>query len=173
MLFSQSYPILCDPVDCSSPGSSVHGILQARILEWVTISFSRESSLPRDPTQISCTAGRFFAIWATRETPKYQSRYGIQNAMKKLNKHTCLIYCVCVCVCVQWLSCVRHFVTPWTVVHQVPLFMEFFRQEYWSGVPFPTPGNLPYPGIKLTSLASPALGGRFFTIVPPGKPRLM
>ena len=100
MLFSQSYPVLCDPVDCSSPGSSVHGILQARILEWVAISFSRESSLPRDPIQISCTAGRFFAIWATRETPKYQSRYGIQNAMKKLNTYLLNLMCVCVCVCV-------------------------------------------------------------------------
>ena len=54
-------------MDCSPPGSSVHGILQARILEWVAISFSRGSSQPRDQTQISCTAGRFLTIWATRE----------------------------------------------------------------------------------------------------------
>ena len=51
-------------MDCSLPGSSVHGILQARILEWIAISFSRGSSWPRDQTQISCIAGRFFAIWA-------------------------------------------------------------------------------------------------------------
>ena len=49
----QSCPTLCDPMDCSPPGSSVHGILQARLLEWVAISFSRESSWPRDHTQIS------------------------------------------------------------------------------------------------------------------------
>ena len=49
---------LCNPVDCSPPGSSIHGILQARILEWVAISFSRESSLPRDRTQVSHIAGR-------------------------------------------------------------------------------------------------------------------
>ena len=56
----QSCPTLCDPMDCSPPGSSVHGILQARILEWVAISFSRGSSQPRDRTQVSHTAGRFF-----------------------------------------------------------------------------------------------------------------
>ena len=60
---------LCNPVDCSPPGSSVHGILQARILEWVAISFSRGSSWPRDRTQVSHIAGRCFNLWATREVP--------------------------------------------------------------------------------------------------------
>ena len=55
---AQSCPTLCDPVDCIPPGSSAHGILQARILEWVAISFSRGSSQPRDQTQVSCIAGR-------------------------------------------------------------------------------------------------------------------
>ena len=64
---AQSCPTLCDPVDCSLPGSSVHGILQARILEWVAISFSRGSSWPRDQTQVSCIGGRCFNLWATRE----------------------------------------------------------------------------------------------------------
>ena len=53
---------LCDPLDCSPPGSSIHGIPQARILEWVAIPFSRGSSLPGDRTQVSCIAGRFFTI---------------------------------------------------------------------------------------------------------------
>ena len=65
---SLSHVRLCDPMDCSLPGSSVHGILQARILEWVAISFSRGSSQPRDQTRISCIAGRFFTVWATRES---------------------------------------------------------------------------------------------------------
>ena len=52
--------------------------------------------------------------------------------------------CVCVCVCV-WLS---HVHSPWTVAHQTPLSMEFSRQEYWGGLPFPSPGDLPDPGIK-------------------------
>ena len=52
---------------CSLPGSSVLGIFQARVLEWVVISFSRGSSQPRDQTQVSCIAGRRFTVWATRE----------------------------------------------------------------------------------------------------------
>ena len=60
---------LCDLVDCSPPGSSVHGILQARILEWVAISFSKGSFQPRDQTLVSCIAGRRFILWATREAP--------------------------------------------------------------------------------------------------------
>ena len=55
------------PTGCSPWGSSVRGILQARILEWVTISFSRGSSQPRDQTQFSCITGRFFTIWATKK----------------------------------------------------------------------------------------------------------
>ena len=56
-----------EPMDSSLPGSSVHGLLQARILEWTAIPFSRESSWPRDWIQVSCVAGRFFAVWITRE----------------------------------------------------------------------------------------------------------
>ena len=59
---AQSCPTLCNLVDCSPPGSSVHGILQARILEWVAISFTRGSSGPRDQTQDSRSAGRFFNL---------------------------------------------------------------------------------------------------------------
>ena len=67
-------------MDCSPPCSSVHGISQVRILEWVPIPFSRGSSQPRDWTQISCTAGQFFTIWATREAPKvHTSPYKINN----------------------------------------------------------------------------------------------
>ena len=69
VLIAQSCPALCDPMDCSLSDSSVHGILQARILEWVAISFSRVSSWPRDWTWVSCIAHRFFTIWATRENP--------------------------------------------------------------------------------------------------------
>ena len=61
------------------------------------------------------------------------------------------------------------FVTPWTIAHQAPLSIAFPRQEYWTGLPFPSPGDLPDPGIKP---ASPALAGRLFTIEPPGKPQL-
>ena len=68
-----SHSVLSDCLrlmDCSLPGSSVHGILQARILGWVAITFSRGSSRLRDRTRVSCIAGRFFTIWATREVVK-------------------------------------------------------------------------------------------------------
>ena len=64
---SQWCPAVCDLMDCSPPGSSVHGILQARIVEWVAMPSSRRSSWPRNQTKVSCVAGRFFTIWATRE----------------------------------------------------------------------------------------------------------
>ena len=67
VLVTQLCLTLCDSMDYSLPGSSVHRILQARILEWVAIPFSRESSQPRDRTQVSHTAGIFFTVWATRE----------------------------------------------------------------------------------------------------------
>ena len=60
-------PTLRDPMDCSPPGSSIHGIFQARVLEWVVISFSRGSSPPSDRTWVSRIAGRYFIVWATRE----------------------------------------------------------------------------------------------------------
>jgi len=67
-------------------------------------------------------------------------------------------------------SVVNDSATPWTVACQGPLFMRFSRQEHWSGLPFPSPGDLPDSGIKPASLTSPALAGRFITTEPPGKP---
>ena len=80
---AQSSPTLCDPMDCSLPGSSVHGIFQARVLEWVTIAFSRGSSPLRNQIQVSRIAGRRFTIWATREaqTKRYPKTNG--NASTK------------------------------------------------------------------------------------------
>ena len=87
--------------------------------------------------------------------------------------------------CVKWeLNCtyfmrawvlghVWLFATPWIVACQVSSVMEFSRQEYWNGLLFPTPGDIPDPGIEPTSLASLALAGRFLTTKPPGKPYFM
>ena len=86
---AQLCPTLCDPMDCSPPVSSVHGIFQARVVEWVAISFSRGSSQPRDWTQVSSIVGRCFTLWTTREV------------LKKISKR-------------KSLSCVSLFVTPWT-----------------------------------------------------------
>ena len=81
----------------------------------------------------------------------------------------CVCVCVCVCVrahtCAQSLSHIWLFVTPWIVAHQAPLSMGFPSQEYWIGLPFPSPGDLPDPGIKSTS---PPLAEGFFTTEPPG-----
>ena len=70
VLVAQSCLTLCNPMDYNPPGSSVHGILQARILGWVAIPFSRGSSQPRDWTQVSQIAGKFFTIWATWEAQR-------------------------------------------------------------------------------------------------------
>ena len=70
---AQSCPTLCDPMDCSLPGFSVHGVFQARVLEWVAIAFSRGSSQPRDRTWVSRIVGRCFTLWATREAKLKQS----------------------------------------------------------------------------------------------------
>ena len=122
-------PTHCDPMDCSPPGSSVHRIFQARILECIAISFSRGSSQPRDQICISCVASGFF----TSEPP---------GALSILS-------------------------TPWTVAYQAPLSMGFSRQEYWSGLPFPSPGVLPNPGIEP---GSPTWKAEALTSEPPGKP---
>ena len=100
VLVTQSCLTLCNPVDCILTGSCVHGIFQARILEWVAISFSRGSSQARDQA---------------------------------------------------WFS---HIGSP---------SMEFYEQEYWSGLPCPPPGDPPDLGMEPTSLTSPTLAGRFIT----------
>ena len=74
----QLCPTPCDPMECSPPGSSVRGILQARILEWVAIPFSRGSSQPRDRTWVSCITGGFFTSWATREALPIQRWHKIE-----------------------------------------------------------------------------------------------
>ena len=86
----QSCPTVCDPVDYSPPGSSVHGILQARILKWVAISFLRGSSPPRDLTQVSHIAGRRFKLWATREQPPKYWRH--KTIITYSHKSTCPMY---------------------------------------------------------------------------------
>ena len=139
LLLIQTCLTLCSPMDSSVSGSSVHGILQARILEWVIHSLLPGSSPPRDQTQVSCIAGRFFTIWAAREAHMFS-------------------YCM-----LSLFSHVQLFVTSWTVARQAPLSMGFSRQEYWSGLPFPSPGDLPDPGVESLSLKSSALAGRFFT----------
>ena len=81
VLVAQSCPTLCNPMDCNSLGASVHGILQARILEWVVIPFSRGSSPSRDQTQVPHSVGRFF----TRGTQFESDRYRVKGQTRWLN----------------------------------------------------------------------------------------
>ena len=133
MLVVQSCLILCDPMDCSLPGSSVHGILQAGILKWFTRLSSR--GLPHagiKPASPASTVG--FVI----TEPPWKPISCVLGSNK---------------VKVKSLSCVQFFATPWTVDYQAPQPMEFSRQEYWSVLPFLSPGDLPNPGIKPRSPA--------------------
>ena len=128
----QSCPTLCNLMD-----STIHRLLQARIMEWVALSFSRGSSQPRDRTQVSCIAGGFFTSWATRE-----AHLVVSDSLA----------------------------TPWTVNCQASLSMEFSRQEYWSGLPCPPPGDLPNPGMEIRSPASQVDS---LPTKSPGKPNLV
>ena len=88
MLVAQLCPTLCNSMDCSPPGSSVHGISQARILQWVAISFSRGSSWLRDQTQFCHNAGRFFTIWDTRIPFVIKSKVNLETWERKLPTFT-------------------------------------------------------------------------------------
>ena len=139
--------MLCDPTVSSLPGSSVHGIPQARLLEWIAMTFSRRSSWSKDQTCISYVswiAGGFFSHWAT-----WEALIPVWSEVKSLSR-------------------VQLFATPWTVAYQAPQSMGFSRQEYWSGLPFPSPGDLPNPGIEP---GSPTLQADALPSEPPGKPQ--
>ena len=127
------------PWTLTLPGSSVHGISQARILEWVAISSSRGLPDPGMKLLSPALAGRF----STTESAERE---------------------------VKLPSCVRLFVTQWTVASQAPLSRGFLRQEYWSGLPFSSPGDLPYPEIKPRSSV---LQAGTLPSEPPGKPSIL
>ena len=275
-------PILCDPMDCSLPGSSVHGILQGGILEWGAMPSTRGSCPPRN---WSCVSWFFFLTIShvlmeeneksnnTRLRVMIESikcKWNVSNNCKfthssvlawripgtdepgrlpSVGSHrvghdwsdltadlaACLLLVYILAVVAIWeslelcslfnecmlLLLLSHFsrvrlcdpidvsprgspvpgilqartpewvaisfsnagkwkvrvkslshvwllVTPWTAAHQAPPSMGFSRQEYWSGLPFPTSGDLPDPEIESLSLASPSLAGGFFTTAPPG-----
>ena len=152
--------MLCDPINYSPPGSSIHGILQAKILAPVAIAFFRGSSQPRDQTCISCTAGGFFTFWATRKAPAAVAAKSLQSCPTLcdpidgsppgpptpgiLQARTLEWVAVAFSSAWKWkvkvnsLSRVQLFTTPWTAAYQTPPSMGFSRQEYWSGLPLPS-----------------------------------
>ena len=121
---AQSCPTLSNPMDCNPPGSSIHRIFQARVLEWGAIAFSGfhtnlfQISFPSVPVSITLC---FLSYWA--------KRHRMASPVKLLSR-------------------VQLFAIPWTIAYQAPPSMEFSRQEYWSRLPFPSPGDLPHPEIK-------------------------
>ena len=137
---AQSCPTLSDPMEGSLPGSSTHGIFQATVLEW--------------------GANCYCFACVKAQSLKYTKALRLRECLNTVCPCLSILYRV---VCMHACSAI-----PQAVAHQIPLSMEFSRQEYWNGLPFPPPGDLPNPGIELTS---PALAGRFFTTEPPGKPQ--
>ena len=125
MIVTQSCQSLCDPMDYCLSGSSVYGISQARIPEWVAIPISMGFDPGTEPI-----------------SPALQAD-SLPSEMPGKVK-------------VKSLSRVRLFAIPWTVAYQVPPSMGLSRQEYWSGLPFPSPGDLPNPGIEPRSPTSQA-----------------
>ena len=89
----------------------------------------------------------------------YKEPYKIGTIIVHFTDEDTEVYTTCVCVCVYCMLSCPALCDPWTVAHQAPLLMEYSRQEYWSGLPFPRPGDLPDP----ESPVFPALAGRFFT----------
>ena len=87
---AHSCPTLCDPVDCNLRVFSIHGILQARILEWIAVSFSRGSSRPRDLTRVSRIGGRRFNVWATREALSYLNCFAFLFGGRSIDFTACL-----------------------------------------------------------------------------------
>ena len=136
----------------SPPGSSVHGIFQARILEWVAISFSMYE--PASPA----LARGFFTTSTKARQKLLIIRKKIIYIYYIIQKGDCYF---------SRLVMSDSFATPWTIAHQASLSMGFPKQEYWNGLPFPSPWALPDPGVEPTSLA---LAGGFFSTEPPGKP---
>ena len=122
--------LFVNPLDYSLPGSSVHGIFQARMMQWFAVPFSRGSSQPRDQTHISrvsCIDRWILYCWAPGE------------ALLKLTWPVFYVETVLLLLLLSHFSRVRLCATQETAAHQAPPSLGFSRQEHWSGLPFPSP----------------------------------
>ena len=147
----------CDPMDCSPPGSSVHGIFQVRILEWVAISCSRGSSQPRGQTHVSYMGRLILYYCFTWEVQNliiyYKMNILVTKTQVKKQNVASLLQVLSKCtnsikssafltfmllLLLSRCSCVRLCATPQTAAHQAPPSLGFSRQEHWSGLPFPS-----------------------------------
>ena len=155
----------CDPTNCSPPDSSVHGFSQARILEWAAISSSRGSSQLRDWTHLSCIGRQILLPLSHQGSPLVCHAAAAAKLLQScptlcdpidrsppgspipeiLQARTLEWVAISFSNAWKWkvkvksFSCVRLFTTPWTAAYQAPPSMGFSRQEYWSGVPLPSP----------------------------------
>ena len=168
-LVAQSCLNLCDPMDYNPQVSLSMGILQARILEWVAMTFSRGSSQLRSGIQVSSTAGGFFTTWVTAAAAakSLQSCPTLCSPIDGsppgspvpgiLQARTLEWVAISFSNAWKWKVKVKLFshiwllATPWTAAYQAPQSMGFSRQEYWSGVPLPSPPeSLEKPQTKTT-----------------------
>ena len=145
----QLYPTLCDPIDSSPPGSPAPGILQARTLEWVAISFSNAWKWKVKGKSLSC-------VWffATPWTAAHQTPLSVGCFQARVLEWGAIAFsgeCV-----LNHFSFVQLY-NPWTVGCQGPLSVGFSKHEYWSALLCPPPEDHPHPGIEPVSLMSPAL----------------
>ena len=145
---AQSCLTLCDSMDCSLPGFSGHGILQARVLEWVAISFSRGSSWPRDPTWVSRIAGRRFTHWATREAlrdPKLSWTFLVTCSKEVLGGT-----CTCVLVCELMLRSSDTWYTRCMMysLMQVYIYLGWWSQTVFCNLEYFRPGMLQSMGLQ-------------------------
>ena len=142
-LFATPWTIPCQAPLSSNVLSYQQYLILSAILEWVATSSSRGSSWPRDRTQVSCMECRCF------HPPSHQGKWKSEShsvVSDFLWPHEYTVHGLLQARILEWvvslLSCVPRSATPWTVAHQAPLSMEFSRQEYWSGLPFPFPTGM-------------------------------
>ena len=168
------------PMDCSPPGSSVHGILPTRILEWVAISFSRGSSWSKNQAQASCITGRFLTFWATKNTQSRNRRcFHFVLLLQQITTNFWLKQCTFI-VLVSWsqksdacgmlmivLSCVRLVYNPEDCSPPGSSVHGIFQARIleWVAISFSRISSQARDGTWVSCLA-----GRFFTTEPPGKP---
>ena len=167
----QSCPTLCNPIDGSPPGSTVPGILQARTLEWVAISFSnagkwkvKVKSLSRvrllatpwtaayqAPPSMGFSRQEYWS-WVPLPSPWTWPNWDSWDSSRNLWSTEVTRQALAGCLLPVPGTCMPSgswpSVTPWSVARQAPLSMGLPRQEYWSGLPFPSPGDLPDPGME-------------------------
>ena len=138
---TQSYLTLCDPMDCSPPGSSVHGILQARVLEYADIPFSRGSFQLSDRTQVSWNAGRFFTAWVTRDTQTlFNYFYSYSLPQKAMAPHSSTLAWK-----IPWMAEIGRLQSMGSlrVGHDWATSLSFFTFMHWRRQWQPTPALLP------------------------------